>query len=122
MPMLVSKKRKQKKLINTEYYDIQETFDELYAQSKDGKVFENLVEIISPEENIKLTYRNIKGNKGSKTAGVDKLNIEDLAKTSESESVKKVRSKLEWYKPKKRVEISMSKGKQRPLESQQCAT
>ena len=103
MPMLVSKKRKQKKLINTEYYDIQETFDELYAQSKDRKVFENLVEIMSPEENIKLAYRNIKGNKVSRIAGVDKLNIEDLAKISESEFVKKIRSKLEWYKPKKRV-------------------
>lgn len=101
--MLVSKKRKQKKLINTEYYDIQETFDELYAQSKDRKVFENLVEIMSPEENIKLAYRNIKGNKVSRIAGVDKLNIEDLAKISESEFVKKIRSKLEWYKPKKRV-------------------
>ena len=58
---------------------------------------------MSPEENIKLAYRNIKGNKVSRIAGVDKLNIEDLAKISESEFVKKIRSKLEWYKPKKRV-------------------
>ena len=115
--MLVSKKRKQKKLRNSEYYDIQETFDKLYAQSKDGKVFDNLVEIISSEENIKLAYRNIKGNKGSRTPGVDKLNIEDLAKISESEFVNKVRSKLEWYKPKtvRRVEIPKPGGKLRPL-------
>lgn len=115
--MLVSKKRKQKKLRNNEYYDLQENFDELYAQSKDGKIFDNLVEIISSEENIKLAYRNIKGNKGSRTAGVDKLNIEDLAKISESEFVKKVRSKLEWYKPKavRRVEIPKPGGKLRPL-------
>lgn len=44
--MLVSKKRKQKKLRNNEYYDLQETFDELYAQSKDGKAFIDLMEII----------------------------------------------------------------------------
>ena len=76
--MLVSKKRKQKKLRHAEYYDLQGTFDRLYAQSKDGKTFNNLVEIISSEENIKLAYRNIKSNKGSRTAGVDKLNIKDL--------------------------------------------
>ncbi len=115
--MLVSKKRKQKKLRHAEYYDLQGTFDRLYAQSKDGKTFNNLVEIISSEENIKLAYRNIKSNKGSRTAGVDKLNIKDLAKISESEFVKKVRSKLEWYKPKavRRVEIPKPGGKLRPL-------
>lgn len=115
--MLVSKKRKQKKLRHAEYYDLQGTFDRLYARSKDGKTFNNLVEIISSEENIKLAYRSIKSNKGSRTAGVDKLNIEDLAKISESEFVKKVCSKLEWYKPKavRRVEIPKPGGKLRPL-------
>ena len=91
--------------------------DRLYAQRKDGKTFSNLVEIISSEENIKLAYRNLKSNKGSRVAGVDKLNIKDLAKISESGFVKKVHSKLEWYKPKavRRVEIPKLGGELRPL-------
>lgn len=81
--------KKTEKLRHAEYYDLQETFDRLYAQSKYGKTLNNLMEIISSEENIKLAYRNVKSNKGSSTAGVDKLNIKDLAKISESEFVKK---------------------------------
>lgn len=52
----------------------------MYAQIKDGRPFNNLVEIISSEENIKLVHRNIKGDEESRTADVGKLNIENLAK------------------------------------------
>ena len=33
---------KQKKLRNLEYYDLQPTFDDLYAKSKNGVIFGNL--------------------------------------------------------------------------------
>ena len=62
---------KKSKLRHAEYYDFQEIQDKLYAESMDGKVFTKLVEIITLPENIKLAYRNIKKNKGSKTAGTD---------------------------------------------------
>ena len=42
---------KQKKLRHLEYYDLQETFDKLYAKSKQGELFTNLMELISSEEN-----------------------------------------------------------------------
>ena len=73
--MLVSKK-----LRHLEYYDLQRTFDELYEKSQKGHKFSNLFEIIASDENIKLAYRNIKRNKGSKTAGVDGLTIKNVKK------------------------------------------
>lgn len=73
MPVLTSKKqvrkRKQRKIRNSEYYDMEKIFDDLYAQGKTDKVFNHLMEIIESEENIKLAYRNIKRNSGSSTAG-----------------------------------------------------
>ena len=69
---------KKNKLRHSEYYDLQDCFDKLYAKSKQGDVFTNLMEIISSEENIRLAYRNIKRNSGSHTSGVDKLNIKDI--------------------------------------------
>ena len=62
---------KKQKIRNSEYYDMQLLFDELYADSVKGKRFCNLVELIKQPENIKLAYRNIRKNSGSKTAGVD---------------------------------------------------
>lgn len=71
---------KKQKLRNAEYYDFQSIQDKLYEQSERGKIFKNLVEIITLEENIKFAYRNIKKSNGSYTAGVDNKTIEDLAK------------------------------------------
>ena len=72
-------KPKQSKIRYTEYYDPQSIFDSLYADSLNGKTFQNLMRFIVSEENIKLAYRTIKGNKGSGTPGVDKRTIKDLA-------------------------------------------
>ena len=62
--MLTSKqqerKSKQRKIRNSEYYDMETTFDGLYAKSKNGKIFNHLMEIIESEENIKLAYRTVK--------------------------------------------------------------
>ena len=108
---------KQKKLRHSEYYDMQPLFDKLYADSKNGKVFNNLFRIIGCEENIRLAYRNIKRNGGSNTAGVDKLTIKDIEKLSVEQYVSIVQRKLMFYKPKpvKRVEIPKPNGKMRPL-------
>ena len=112
MPMLVSKK-----LRHLEYYDLQRTFDELYEKSQKGHKFSNLFEIIASNENIKLAYRNIKRNKGSKTAGVDGLTIKNVKKLSEEKFLEIIKKKLAWYSPKavKRVEIPKPDGRKRPL-------
>lgn len=108
---------KQQKLRNLEYYDLQSTFDKLYADSKNGKNFTNLMAIIQSEDNIKMAYRNIKNNGGSQTAGVDKQTVKDIEKLSSDSYVSQIQNKLTWYKPKpvKRVEIPKSNGKLRPL-------
>lgn len=62
---------KKQKIRNSEYYDMQLVLDELYAASVKGQRFCNLVELIKHPENIKLAYRNIRKNSGSRTAGVD---------------------------------------------------
>lgn len=108
---------KQKKLRHSEYYDMQPVFDKLYADSKRGKIFTGLMEIIRCEENIRLAYRNIKRNGGSNTAGTDKLTIKDIEKLPVEQYVGIVQRKLMFYKPKpvRRVEIPKPNGKMRPL-------
>nr|WP_235612288.1 group II intron reverse transcriptase/maturase [Metalysinibacillus jejuensis] len=108
---------KKSKLRNAEYYSMQATFDMLYDQSRTGSKFKNLMSIISSSENIKLAYRNIKKNTGSKTAGVDGRTIEHVSKLTEEQFVRYVRNKLSDYKPKavRRVEIPKPNGKTRPL-------
>jgi hypothetical protein len=64
--MLTSEKPlKRKKLRYAEYYDMTEITDRLYRESKEGKVFCNLMELITSQENIKLAYRSIKRNSGT---------------------------------------------------------
>lgn len=116
--MPCNKKTKTKTLRHMEYYDMINIFDGLYAKSKNGESFVNLMKIISSENNIKLAYRNIKRNTGSKTAGTDKLTIADLENLSPEEFVSIVQKKLKWYKPKmvKRVDIPKpGSDKKRPL-------
>lgn len=110
---------KKQKLRNAEYYDFQNVQDKLYELSGRGKIFTNLIEIITAEENIKLAYRNIKKNKGSYTAGTDRKNIKDLAKWQDERLIEYVRKKFKWYTPQavRRVEIPKSSDptKKRPL-------
>ena len=108
---------KQKKLRHLEYYDLQETYDNLYAKSKQGELFTNLKELITSEENIRLAYRNIKRNAGSTTSGVDNYTIKDIEKISAEKLVEIIQNKFRFYKPKpvRRVEIPKPNGKTRPL-------
>ena len=117
--MTTEKKLKRQKLRNAEYYDFQAIQDGLYERSKRNEVFTNLVELITMRENIGLAYRNIKKNKGSKTAGVDKKTIDDLAKWQDEQLIDYVRARLQCYKPQavRRVEIPKDNDatKKRPL-------
>lgn len=108
---------KRQKLRNNEYYDMQSVFDKLYKDSLAGREFKNLFGIITSEQNIKLAYRNLKKNTGSKTPGTDGRAIEYLAHLGEAEIVELVRCKLAWYQPQsvKRKEIPKGNGKMRPL-------
>lgn len=111
------RKSKQRKIRNSEYYDMEKIFDSLYAKSGNGEVFHHLMEIIESEENIKLAYRTVKKNSGSNTSGVDRRTIRDLMKLSEEEYVRMIRKQFSNYHPRpvRRVEIPKPNGKMRPL-------
>lgn len=76
-------------LRHAEYYEMQNTFDDLYAKSKNGDIFTHLMDIILSRENILLAYRNIKANAGSKTAGTDGTIIKDIANCQQKQLSKK---------------------------------
>lgn len=96
---------------------IEAFIDELYEKSKSDCKFVDLISIIASEENIKLAYRNIKKNKGSKTHGTDGKTIADLEKWQTDTLIKHIRKKLAFYQPQavRRVEIPKANGKTRPL-------
>ena len=106
-----------RKIRATEYYGLQETFDKLYKDSKNGKKFKNLMELISSEDNILLAFRSIKKNNGGKTPGVDGKTIQYLQDMDTDELVKRIQNKLKNYQPKtvKRTYIPKLNGKMRPL-------
>lgn len=65
----------------------------------------------------RLAYRTIKGNKGSRTPGVDKRTIKHLAKMNEGAFIQLIQKQFSWYYPRpvRRVEIPKPNGKLRPL-------
>ena len=100
-----------------EYYGMIDSFDNLYKESRDDHIFNNLMEIVTSPNNILLAYRNIKGNSGSVSPGVDNKNIDDLKEIPNADFIRIVQGKFLEYKPQpvKRVEIPKPNGKNRPL-------
>ncbi len=100
-----------------EYYDTQEVFDNLYKKSKEGHKFKNLMDIITSDENLLLAYRNIKSNKGSKTAGTNKNTIDNISVLPVDEYLRYMKERFNNFSPMqvRRVEIPKPNGKVRPL-------
>ncbi len=115
--MTETKQPKISALRNIEYYDFQEVLDGLYSDSLQSQQFTKLLDLIKSPENIRLAYRNIKKNKGSKTAGTDKKTIAHLEKWETEELIGYIRKRLDYYVPQpvRRVEIPKGNGKTRPL-------
>ena len=105
------------KLRFNEYYDIQDEYDKLYSLSQKGNNFYKLIEIITSGQNIRLAFRNIKANKGSKTVGTDNLTINDINNLSIDIVIDKIRKMFNNYQPNsvRRVMIPKENGKERPL-------
>ncbi|OLR27656.1 hypothetical protein BLD50_00540 [Bacillus cereus] len=62
----------------SDYYSMTPIFDTLYKNSSENKQFNKLMDIIQSDNNIKLAFRMIKSNTGSKTAGTDGLTIQNI--------------------------------------------
>lgn len=108
---------KKQSLRNNEYYDLQAEFDLLYKKSCEGKNFTDLMSLITDDRNLKLAFRNIKGNKGSKTRGCDNLTINDIMTEDMDFYIDKCKKKLKDYQPSmvRRIHIPKGNGKTRPL-------
>lgn len=97
--------------------DLKKLQDFLYAQSQQNKTFTGLLEAVSSEVTIVTAIHNIKSNKGSKTAGVDKIKMDKYLQMPKDELVSLIQSNLCSYRPKpaRRVYIDKPNGKKRPL-------
>ena len=115
----VKTNKKKSTLRHNEYYNMQDIYDKLYEDSKNDKIFKNLLELILDERNIELAYRNIKKNTGSRTIGVNGHTIADIAEWNTERYISYVRNRLREYTPHKvrRVEIPKEdgSGRMRPL-------
>ncbi len=91
--------------------------DLLYEKSGQGVCFTGLLEAMANEVTIVTAVHNIKSNKGSQTAGVDKMKMDRYLQMQKEELVTLIQSNLCNYKPKpaKRVYIDKANGKKRPL-------
>lgn len=97
--------------------DLKKLQDFLYTQSQQNKTFTGLLETVSSEVTIVTAIHNIKSNKGSKTAGVDKVKMDKYLQMPKNELVSLIQSNCRNYRPKpaRRVYIDKSNGKKRPL-------
>nr|WP_235846938.1 reverse transcriptase domain-containing protein [Neobacillus soli] len=75
------------------------------------------MKLISSNENIRLAYRNIKRNTGSKTAGTNELTIDDIKFLSVEKVIEHVKNMFQAYEPDsvRCVLIPKANGKVRPL-------
>ena len=104
-------------LRNNEYYCMQEKLDWLNKRSKDGYVFHDLMKHINEDHNIRLAYRNIKNNSGSKAKGLSGKNMDFISNLKLKKYLRIVKQQLENYTPStiKRVGIPKANGKVRYL-------
>lgn len=104
-------------LRNNEYYCTQELFDFLYNKSQKGNNFYLLIEYIMREDNLRLAYRNIKTNDGSKTNGLSGKNMTFIGNMILWKYLKEIKENITDYNPSmiKRVGIPKSNGKVRYL-------
>ena len=91
--------------------------DMLYEKSGQGVSFTGLVEAMAHEVTIVTAIHNIKSNKGSKTAGVDKVKMDNYLQMPKDELILLIQSCFRKYQPKpaRREYIPKSNGKMRPL-------
>ena len=106
-----------KQLRNNEYFRKQFEADYLYQQSKKGVNFYNLIDRISDKDNIRLAYRNIKSNTGSRTPGLSGRSLTYIANMPLRIFLKNTKRMIKYYRPGiiRKVGIPKANGKIRNL-------
>ena len=92
-----------KRIVNLNDSDIRDfkMYDKLYEKSKNHTNFNNLIPLITSEQNIILAYRNILKNPRSDIPGSDGITSKDISNYTIENVVQKIRDKLRYYTPKK---------------------
>ena len=91
--------------------------DLLYEKSSQGVCFTGLLEAMANEVTIVTAVHSIKSNKGSQTAGVDRMKMDRYLQMPKRTLIQLIQSSFGNYKPKpaRRVYIDKANGKKRPL-------
>lgn len=79
--------------------DLKRIQDLLYEKSGQKVSFTGLLEAMVNEVTIVTAIHNIKSNKGSKTAGVDKMKINRYLQMPKEELIQLIQSSFQNYKP-----------------------
>lgn len=83
--------------------------DFLYEKSGQGVSFTGLVEAMANEGTIVTAVHNIKSNKGSRTAGVDKMKMDKYLQMPKDELILLIQSSFRNYRPKPARRVNISK-------------
>ncbi|QUH21520.1 reverse transcriptase domain-containing protein [Alkaliphilus sp. B6464] len=96
---------------------LQNTLDLIYKNSKSDAEIYDIIELMKNEQTIITAIHNIKANKGSKTAGIDKKEIDYYLQMDNNKLLKLIIKAIENYNPQpvKRVYIPKENRKLRPL-------
>jgi RNA-directed DNA polymerase len=108
-----------KRLVIKNEQDLRNTFDRMFKSAKEtNKPFFNLTDLMMETETIMTAIHNIKSNKGSFTAGIDKKEINYYLQMEPATLIRLIRKAISNYNPKpvKRVYIpKKNSDKKRPL-------
>jgi retron-type reverse transcriptase len=96
---------------------LQNTLDLIYKNTKNDAEIYDLIELMKNEQTIITALHNIKANKGSKTAGIDKREIDYYLQMNNNKLLKLIIKAIDNYNPQlvKKVYIPKKNGKLRPL-------
>ena len=98
-------------------YDMADTFNNLYTQGHNGKIFNNLYGLIVKDSNILLAMKNIRLSINRHTKGVDGKTVSYYEKMPPEKLIQLVKRRLSNFKPMKvrRIFIPKNNGGKRSL-------
>ncbi|MEB9482266.1 group II intron reverse transcriptase/maturase, partial [Bacillus cereus] len=80
---------------------LQDKLDLIYKKAKeDNSSFHGMIELMKNKQTIKTAIHNIKSNRGSKTVGIDKKDVNYYLQMETEQLIKLIWGHIDNYKPK----------------------